>query len=176
MKTCRRCGVEKLSEDFYKSPKTKDGRFSVCKLCTYIRKKSYVPKEQRDLGSKLKNLCTKARLRTRSFDPEVDKEYLLGIWEAQEGKCAYSGVPLVLEANHPYAVSLDRIDSSIGYEKGNLQLVCSMVNRMKQEFLEDSFLDMCEKITNNRRKTTQSDGPRNDTPEKLASLRVVKSF
>lgn len=107
------------------------------------------------LFSKLKNLVTKARLRTKEFDPEVDWEYLFTLWVDQNGQCIYSGLPLSIEVNHPHTVSLDRKDSKLGYVKGNLQLVSASVNRMKQEFTEDFFLDLCGKITNNKSRNTQ---------------------
>jgi hypothetical protein len=107
------------------------------------------------LFSKLKNLVTKARLRTKEFDPDVDWEYLFDIWCNQNGKCIYSGLPLSTEINHPHTISLDRKDSKQGYVKGNLQLVSASVNRMKQEFSEEFFLSLCEKITNNKSEITQ---------------------
>lgn len=105
--------------------------------------------------SKLKNLVTKARLRTKEFDPEVDWEYLFDLWVNQNGKCIYSGLPLSIEVNHPHTISLDRTDSRLGYVKGNLQLVSAAVNRMKQEFSEEFFLGLCDKITDNKSKNTQ---------------------
>lgn len=106
--------------------------------------------EELTLFSKLKNLCTKARLRNKEYDPEVDWEYLFDLWDKQNGLCAYSGVPLSYKANHPHIVSLDRIDSAIGYVKGNLQLVSWTVNKMKQDFGEELFLEVCFKIAENR--------------------------
>jgi len=103
--------------------------------------------EELALFSKLKNLCTKARLRNREYDPEVDWCYLFDLWNIQDGRCAYSGMPLSIEVNHPHVVSLDRIDSSEGYMKGNLQLVSWTVNRMKQDIEEKIFLEMCFMIT-----------------------------
>lgn len=111
--------------------------------------------EELTLFSKLKNLATKARLRTKEFDPEVNWEYLFDLWSDQNGKCIYSGLPLSLEANHPHTISLDRINSNYGYTKGNLQFVSAAVNRMKQEFSEEFFLDLCVKITDNKSKITQ---------------------
>lgn len=102
------------------------------------------------LFSKLKNLCTKAKLRNQEYDLAVDWEYLLSLWDQQNGLCAYSKMPLFIEANHPHVVSLDRVDSSKGYVKGNLQLVSWMINKMKQDFGEKEFLQVCFKIAENR--------------------------
>ena len=67
-----------------------------------------------------------------------------------------SGLPLSIEANQSTTVSLDRIDSTKGYMRGNLQLVTAVVNRMKQEFSQEDFLQMCETITNYTQKTTRN--------------------
>jgi len=107
--------------------------------------------EELQLFSKLKNLCTKAKLRSnKEFDPKVDWEHLFELWDNQSGLCAYSGLPLSIETNHPHTVSLDRIDSNIGYLRGNLQLVSWSVNKMKQDLSEELFLDLCSKITTNK--------------------------
>jgi hypothetical protein len=117
-------------------------------------RRGYVRLPYRDLTSRLKYLCSKARLRgTRIV--EIDADYLQEIWDRQCGLCVYSGVPLTFEANRPHTVSLDRIDSSGDYVEGNVQLVCAVVNRMKMDMSEETFLAFCESITtNNRLRTT----------------------
>lgn len=42
--------------------------------------------------------------------------------------------------------SLDRIDSSKPYEKGNVQLVCAVTNFMKHDMTVDEMKDWCEAI------------------------------
>lgn len=98
----------------------------------------HVSLERRKLLSKLKNLCTKAKNRKR--DVTINMNYLEGIYDAQQGLCKYSRLPLSVESNLSNTISLDRIDSSKDYVIGNVQLVCSAVNRMKQEFSEKNFL------------------------------------
>lgn len=154
MKQCSICLQEKPLDMFY--PKRK-GYSSRCKPChqgsgpdskfnSYWYTERFTA-EELELFSVLKNLCTKAKLRNQEFDSNVDWKYLFDVWSEQNGLCRYSGVPLHVETNHPDKVSLDRIDSTKGYVMGNLQLVSATVNRMKQEFSEDNFLDMCRKIT-----------------------------
>ena len=117
------------------------------------QKENYIPKHNRDITSRLKYLCTKAK--KRKWEIDFDHSYLLEVWNKQNGSCAYTGLPLLLKANHPESVSLDRIDSQIGYLKGNVQLICFVVNKMKQEFSEDQFFYYCSLITNNKMKNTQ---------------------
>jgi len=43
-------------------------------------------------------------------------------------------------------ISIDRIDSSIGYVRGNVQFVCDVVNRMKQDLPQKELLMWCKRI------------------------------
>jgi hypothetical protein len=43
-------------------------------------------------------------------------------------------------------ISLDRIDSSVGYVRGNVQFVCDVVNRMKQDMPRSELLVWCARI------------------------------
>ena len=45
------------------------------------------------------------------------------------------------------AYSVDRIDSNIGYIKGNIQPICKMCNTMKYVYSEKSFLEHVSKIS-----------------------------
>jgi hypothetical protein len=176
IKLCSKCGLEKPLAQFNKDRTKRLGVSSQCKPCAsqtaseYYTKNSekirsritsyshsYVPKYYRDRLSRLKNLLTKARLRTKKdFDPSLTPKDLDELWIDQEGQCALSGLPLSIEANQSTTVSLDRIDSTKGYMRGNLQLVTAVVNRMKQEFSQEDFLQMCETITNYTQKTTRN--------------------
>jgi hypothetical protein len=58
---------------------------------------------------------------------------LHAIWKRSGGRCEVSGIPFDLEAadsriKRPFAPSIDRIDSRMGYQPGNVRLVCMMVN------------------------------------------------
>lgn len=161
---CTSCNQSKPEESFWERS-GRGTRYLKCKSCMRGLSKTskfsssfWVERfsaEELALFSKLKNLVTKARGRSKEVDPDLSWEDLYDLWLSQQGLCKYSGVPLSVEANHPHTVSLDRVDSSKGYFPENLQLVSASVNRMKQEFKEDFFLDLCLKITNNTLKTTQ---------------------
>lgn len=79
-------------------------------------------------------------------------EYLCQLYENQEGKCAISGRELTFLTGQGYVatnISIDRIDSSIGYDEGNIQLVCRHVNIMKQQLLQDDLVSWCNDIVEN---------------------------
>jgi hypothetical protein len=100
--------------------------------------------EELDVLARLRNLCTKARNRDR--DVEIDEFYLFDMWNKQMGRCAYSAIPLTLDTNCYNTVSLDRISSDKDYLRENVQLVCTAVNKMKQEYSEELFLHLCKSI------------------------------
>ena len=145
-KTCCVCGISKLYSDFY-------NRRNDCKKCVIDRSArnniSYVPLHERDIISRFKNLCTKAKGRTKEFNlVGLD---LLDLWDKQDGRCAYTKLPLLATANQFNTVSLDRVDSSKGYVVGNIQLVCAAINKMKQEYTEEMFLLFCLLVTQNNK-------------------------
>ncbi len=58
-------------------------------------------------------------------------------------RCSVTGVPLSTEWNgpgkNPWAPSIDRIDNSAGYTKGNVRLVCWAYNLAKGEWPDAVF-------------------------------------
>ena len=146
IKTCRVCGEVKLLSEFY-------GKRNDCKDCTkkaVVKNRiGYVPLHERSIRSRLKNLCTKAKLRTKEFSLTPDD--LCVVWDQQEGRCAYTKLPLLATANQFNTVSLDRVDSSKGYVVNNIQLVCAAINKMKQEYAEDLFILLSHLVTQNNK-------------------------
>ena len=74
-------------------------------------------------------------------DFDLDLLYMKQLWEEQKGKCAITKVDLKLENsyNKNYQASLDRIDSSKGYIKGNVRYISVSVNWLKNN-LDDNHL------------------------------------
>jgi hypothetical protein len=166
IKCCRKCGIEKPLTEFHKAKHKKFGVSGVCKPCTcainrtyYLKnestirknvsvyRKSYTPRHTREIDSRLKNLCTKAKNRDKEFS--LVNQDLLDVFEVQQGLCAYTKLPLVATANQFNTISLDRIDSSKGYHKDNIQLVCAAINKMKQEYTEQMFISLCHLVAQN---------------------------
>lgn len=75
------------------------------------------------------------------------KEHLEELKIAQDGLCAITGIPIQFdgEADDPQLLcSLDRIDSSGHYERGNLQLVCRFINFWKNNSNDFEFRRLIE--------------------------------
>lgn len=90
----------------------------------------------------------------KGFD--LDVEYLKDLWERQKGVCPYTGIKMGLPRNIkekqfiPDAPSIDRIDSSKGYVKGNIEFVCLSVNYAKNGFTKNQTIEFFDKVRNGR--------------------------
>jgi hypothetical protein len=67
------------------------------------------------------------------------REYLKWLYKEQGGKCALSGQEMTFERYCENVVSVDRIDSSRGYVKGNIHLTTWWANKMKMDLTLDDF-------------------------------------
>lgn len=76
----------------------------------------------------------------------ITKEYAWELYLQQNKKCALSGVDIYISNSSNNNASIDRIDSSKGYEPGNIQWVHKHVNFMKRTYSQDYFIEMCKKI------------------------------
>lgn len=93
-----------------------------------------------------------AKLRGWEFD--LSLEYLWNLYESQNRRCAYTGIEINMPIfvrqlrgeNNEDIASLDRMDSSVGYIRGNVQWVCKRVNYMKHTMSDDYFLSWIKSI------------------------------
>lgn len=144
--TCIRCTAEKPEEEFDRDRKHPTGRRRVCKQCRYARDRENAYRyAAQGWTQRYRSLVSGSR-RRKHWPNDLDEDFVLALHEAQGGLCALSGVPLSYEAHHPYTASLDRIDSSIGYLKGNVQIVTATVNRMKMNLDQAEFLSVVRQI------------------------------
>lgn len=66
--------------------------------------------------------------------------------------CPKTGIKLVVHTERGKYIdtpSIDRIIPSLGYTKGNIQIVCYWYNVAKFTWEEELFIKMCKKITEN---------------------------
>lgn len=74
---------------------------------------------------------------------DIDIDYLLSLHSSQHGRCYYTGLPLVGAQCDPNTVSIDRIDSTRGYMRGNVVLCIWDANLMKQSLTVERFRELC---------------------------------
>jgi hypothetical protein len=77
-----------------------------------------------------------------SYEPtDLDREYVRTLFLEQDGRCGWTGVNLVTNAlGRLDSVSLDRLDASRGYRKGNVMLTCLGANLARNKFSEADML------------------------------------
>lgn len=98
---------------------------------------------------------TRGGAATRSILVHVDVDDVLELYFDQDGKCAMSGVEMMVQRKaprfkDPLAASIDRIDSDGRYERTNIQLVCARVNIMKGDMHHNDMIDWCQRILKHR--------------------------
>lgn len=89
-----------------------------------------------------------AEARRIPFD--LTMKYAWDLFEAQDRKCAFSGVPLtfgVSKRNSLTTASIDRIDPNKGYVEGNVQWVHKQVNIMRNTLSVADFIQWCRSVT-----------------------------
>ena len=85
----------------------------------------------------------------RGIDWALTIDDVADLMLAQDSKCALTGWSIEFpESGHPQAApaSIDRIDSSLGYVPGNVQLLTRHVNMMKQTYDNDYFIEVCRAV------------------------------
>lgn len=92
----------------------------------------------------------------KKLDFEIDIKYAWELFLKQDRKCSLTGKLLKFGKRNfdETTASLDRIDNNKGYIEGNVQWVHKDVNRMKNVFDMDYFLETCRLITENNKLTT----------------------
>ena len=151
-RVCRGCNELKSASCYDKCSR---GRLRQCKACRSTKYKRRRKDRLSTIEGLLKERLTDARRRAKNknLDFTLTYEYLLGLWEEQGGHCALSDLPMsvhscdVGQSNNNTVVSLDRIDSNLGYTISNTQLVCVMMNTMKSNMTQQKFIEMCSLVS-----------------------------
>lgn len=91
---------------------------------------------------------------SRNIEFNITIEYLWELLLRQNKKCALSGIDLSFSETRKNkdkskTVSVDRIDSSKGYEHGNVQWVHKQINIMKNSLSDKEFIEFCIRVANN---------------------------
>lgn len=140
--SCSGCGKEQAYTRKEHARNSSRGDWK-CKSCsTYehkIRPSFYKEFRLTDIDSFEKNAVS------RGLCWKLDVDTVPTLWTEQGGKCSLSGIPLV---KHPRTWSIDRIDSSKGYEPDNVQLVDKRINMAKGSMDQEDFISLCISVAN----------------------------
>lgn len=106
--------------------------------------------ERSDEFSQFRYHLRKAKSRNEEF--KLTLQDLKDVWDKQGGICPYTGIKLEdydykPSSNSVYTASLDRIDSSKGYTKNNIQFVSKNINFMKNRLSHEETVEFCKIIS-----------------------------
>jgi hypothetical protein len=89
----------------------------------------------------------------------ITKEDVIKLYKDQNGKCAITKKEMTHNALNdrkekdchilnPYNISIDRINSTVGYTKTNIRLVGAIINRIRFDMTDKQFFAISKKIAN----------------------------
>lgn len=90
----------------------------------------------------------------RNLDFTLNIDDLWDLYLSQNKKCAITGVDVnmvnatINDNYHLQTASLDRIDSTKGYTKTNIQWVHKTINSLKSDFSNVNFFSLCHLVAN----------------------------
>lgn len=151
----KRCSICKnyflLNNDYFVI-KTKTSFSSACKKC--LLERNYKNKKENSFDYIINQCFNGIQTRVKKYNLELDftVDHLYNLYTIQKGKCAISGEQMTTIVNSGRTntnISVDKINSDKGYIKGNVQLVCVIVNVMKFNNNTTDFISWCKKIINN---------------------------
>jgi hypothetical protein len=149
LKCCNRCGEEKPLSDFSKNNKSKDRLQYRCRTCdnTYQAQrraadvdghnqysKQYQRARRKNFEYRLQMLLNASRQRSKEKNRphDITLQDIKDIYPV-DGKCPIFGMHLEfnLAGFRDNSPSIDRIDSSKGYTRDNVQIISWKANRIK---------------------------------------------
>jgi hypothetical protein len=153
---CIKCKEEKPLDSFYKKKTTNNGFANVCKKCDNERTKSKDKRRSNESAiyfiKRLISGKSSTKRENRTWDKDITPEVIYDLYKRQDGLCAITKEKLTHIAGKGKIktnISIDRIDSNLPYTIDNIQLVCYIVNIMKNSFTKEELKEWCYKIYKN---------------------------
>ena len=155
-KKCSFCNTTKSVSNFYADIRNPpDGLHSSCIPCHREASRKSYSTHSGFLGKILND--SRSNAKKKKLQHNITKENLAALCIKQNGLCALTGEKMThtqLKTRedsdehilNPTNMSIDRINSSIGYIPSNIQLVCASVNKIKHNMTQRELVDLCTNI------------------------------
>ena len=125
-----------------------------------------------DNNPKLSGRILNSNQSTKRHSITITIQDLKELWRLQNGKCYWLGIDMSLSdltiPHSPFAVSVDRLDSNLGYHKNNIVLTTRFANKGRGSYDNNDFKKRLEDLLENRIK--ENIVIPNFTPEKCGDL------
>jgi hypothetical protein len=127
---CTDCGIFKEKHSYIKNDRA-------CAICRTKRRnlytstpKGHMQKLVRGARKSTKKRKNKKTTKKRDSDLDIDFDYLVNLYHKQDGRCAYSNIPLNFGSykDNDWILSLERINPLKGYTKDNVCLIALEFN------------------------------------------------
>lgn len=99
--------------------------------------------------------------RFKDLEYNLTIDYIAELWEQQDGKCYFSGIPLEITQYYnkrmpmnPFQASIDRIDNNKGYIQGNVRIVSVIGNFAKNRFSDEDLITFCHGVASQHKRQT----------------------
>ena len=138
---CQSCNEFKSIKSFRVNRKGKpdEYRLKSCNKCNWKKRNIYL---NNNINAYLQDRIISIKTKRGELGFDIDLEYISNLYEKQKGKCIYTGVKMLTKKGSGLldnTLSFDRINSEIGYLKGNVVLCTKKVNVCKSNLDEDTF-------------------------------------
>lgn len=97
----------------------------------------------------------KQHAQNKNMDFDITLDDVFQVYQSQNGRCVFTGWEIDTRHRNrndffgKNRLSIDRIDSSIGYTKDNIQLVCVAANIAKSVHSNQDLIDFCIAVVEN---------------------------
>jgi len=114
----------------------------------------------------------KKRAFKKNLDFNIDVEYLIKKLIETNYMCPYLGVKFE-KRNSDYVLSIDRIDPTKGYVKGNIEITSRLANTMKNKATNSQLIRFAENILKIKKENNQTN---NKISDFLTTKQVAKDY
>jgi hypothetical protein len=157
VRKCACCEMEKNISAFHSDKSSPTGLQTYCKDCQTLKTKKCTSTLNGFIKKIYKDMHNNSKKRAKDLKIDITIEDIQELYNIQNGLCAISGLKMTHET-YTYRdkehiinrlnISIDRINSNLGYSKDNVQLVTAIVNRMKTDLPDSEFIKICSIIYN----------------------------
>lgn len=116
------------------------GNINQCRACKRVA-------HERTLESFMKRICRVASDLTKKKERkkgDLTYEYLLQLYEQQQGRCYISNIPLVCKSHSHWKTSIERLNNEVGYSNSNVKLiVCELQSMDIRQWTMERWDEVC---------------------------------
>lgn len=123
---CKRCRLDELRSKY------QNGELYNCSNKEWVNEENIIH---------LRVQAAKHRAKNKNFDFELTDEIIQNKLEQQNGRCYFSNVEITFKIYDLHCLSLDRIDSNVGYTVENTVIVTWFINQAKSSIDSEKFIE-----------------------------------